>query len=31
MSNTNQSGGLSHSTIETNNGLMIVLILIVLL
>jgi cytochrome c oxidase cbb3-type subunit 2 len=31
MSTTNQSGGLSHSTIETNNGLMIVLILIVLL
>jgi cytochrome c oxidase cbb3-type subunit 2 len=31
MSNSNQSGGLSHSTIETNNGLMIVLILIVLL
>jgi cytochrome c oxidase cbb3-type subunit 2 len=31
MSTTNQSSGLSHSTIETNNGLMIVLILIVLL
>ena len=31
MSNTNQGGGMSHSTIETNNGLMIVLILIVLL
>lgn len=31
MSNPNQSGGMSHATIETNNGLMIVLILIVLL
>ena len=31
MSNSNQSGGMSHATIETNNGLMIVLILIVLL
>lgn len=31
MSNETHSGGLSHATIETNNGLMIVLILIVLL
>ena len=31
MSTSNQSGGMSHSTIESNNGLMIVLILIVLL
>ena len=31
MSNSNQNSGLSHSTIETNNGLMIVLILVVLL
>ena len=31
MSNNNSSGGFSHGTIETNNGLMIVLILIVLL
>jgi len=30
MSSPNTSGGFSHSTIETNNGLMIVLILIVL-
>lgn len=31
MSTSNSSGGFSHGTIETNNGLMIVLILIVLL
>ena len=31
MSNNHSSGGFSHSSIETNNGLMIVLILIVLL
>ncbi len=31
MSTNNSSGGFSHGTIETNNGLMIVLILIVLL
>lgn len=31
MSNTNQSTGFSHASIETNNGLMIVLILVVLL
>jgi cytochrome c oxidase cbb3-type subunit 2 len=31
MSNTNSSGGFSHDTIESSNGLMIVLILIVLL
>jgi cytochrome c oxidase cbb3-type subunit 2 len=31
MSTPNQSGGFSHANIETNNGLMIVLILIVLL
>jgi cytochrome c oxidase cbb3-type subunit 2 len=31
MANTNNEGGFSHSAIETNNGLMIVLILIVLL
>ncbi len=31
MANTNNEGGFSHGTIETNNGLMIVLILIVLL
>ncbi|OIQ77521.1 cytochrome C oxidase, mono-heme subunit/FixO [mine drainage metagenome] len=31
MANTHNEGGFSHSTIETNNGLMIVLILIVLL
>ncbi len=30
MSNSNSSGGFSHSSIETNNGLMIVLILLVL-
>lgn len=30
MSTSNKDGGLSHATIETNNGLMIVLILIVL-
>ncbi len=31
MANTNNEAGFSHGTIETNNGLMIVLILIVLL
>jgi len=31
MANTNNEGGFSHSAIETNSGLMIVLILIVLL
>ena len=31
MANTNNEGGFSHGSIETNNGLMIVLILIVLL
>ncbi len=31
MSTSNQSGGLSHATIETNNGLMIALMLFVLL
>ena len=31
MSTSNQSGGFSHSSIESNNGLMIVLMLIVLL
>ncbi len=31
MSTSNQSGGFSHSNIESNNGLMIVLMLIVLL
>jgi len=31
MSTSNKSGGFSHSTIETNNGLMIVLMLVVLL
>lgn len=31
MANTQKEGGFSHSSIETNNGLMIVLILIVLL
>jgi cytochrome c oxidase cbb3-type subunit II len=31
MASTNNQGGFSHGTIETNNGLMIVLILIVLL
>lgn len=31
MANTNNEGGFSHGAIETNNGLMIVLILIVLL
>jgi len=31
MANTHNKGGFSHSAIETNNGLMIVLILIVLL
>ena len=31
MANTNNEGGFSHGEIETNNGLMIVLILIVLL
>lgn len=30
MSTSNKSGGMSHATIETNNGLMIVLMLIVL-
>jgi cytochrome c oxidase cbb3-type subunit 2 len=30
MSTSNQSGGFSHATVETNNGLMIVLMLIVL-
>lgn len=31
MANTNNEGGFSHGTIESNNGLMIVLILVVLL
>ena len=31
MANHNTSGGISHETIETNNGLMIILILVVLL
>lgn len=31
MATSNQSGGFTHSTIESNNGLMIVLVLVVLL